>query len=173
MTLLVPIDPERFDELEGVIERGLSTFVEVGRALLEIQERRLYRAAGYETFAEYVEKRWDLSSAHAYRQIEAAKVVDILSPIGELPLPANEAQARELAPLVDDPDAVRAVWAETVQDGDGRITARLVREHVTARHPDAHARKPVAPRGLVVSAVTICPECGHQWFRVAGQGEDQ
>ena len=82
-------------------------------------------------------------------------MVDILSPIGELPLPANEAQARELAPLVDDPDAVRAVWAETVQDGDGRITARMVREHVTARHPDAHTRKPMAARGLVVSAVTV------------------
>jgi hypothetical protein len=172
MTLLVPIDPERFDELERVIERGLGTFVEVGRALLEIQRRRLYRAAGYETFAEYVEKRWDLSSAHAYRQIEASKVVDILSPIGEMPLPANEAQARELAPLVDDPDAVRAVWAETVQDGDGRITARLVREHVTARRPSAHTRKPMAARGLVVSAMTICPACGHQWLRVAGHDED-
>ena len=142
MTLLVPIDPERFDELEGVIERGLRTFVEVGRALLEIQERRLYRAAGYVDVRGVRREALGPILAHAYRQIEAAKVVDILSPIGELPLPANEAQARELAPLVDDPDAVRAVWAETVQDGDGRITARMVREHVTARHPDAHTRKP-------------------------------
>jgi len=173
VSLLIPIDPERFEALERVIERGLSTFVEVGRALLEIQQKRLYQAAGYQTFADYVEKRWDLSSAHAYRQIDASKVVDILSPIGEMPLPANEAQARELAPLVDDPEAVRAVWAETVHDGAGRITARLVREHVTARHPDTHTRKPVTARGLVVSAVTICPSCGHRWTRVSGQDEDR
>src|SRR5207344_215462 len=111
---LSPVDQGRLSELEQVIEHGLGTFVDVGRALLEIQQQRLYRMAGHPTFADYVAKRWDLSTAHAYRQIEASKVVDILSPIGEMPLPANEAQARELAPLVDDPDAVRAVWAETV-----------------------------------------------------------
>lgn len=161
----VPFDPARFEALEDVIDHGLGTFVEVGRALLEIQQLRLYRAAGYRTFADYVEIRWDLSATHAYRQIEASKVVDILSPIGDMPLPANEAQARELAPLVDDPEAVRAVWMETVQDGEGRITARSVREHVSARHPYARARGPIVPRGLVVGALTTCPSCGHRWRR--------
>jgi hypothetical protein len=163
VSLLVPIDPARFEELEHVIEHGLATCVEVGRALHEIQQRRLYRAAGYATFAEYVERRWDLSSTHSYLQIEASKVVDILSPIGDVPLPANEAQARELAPLVDDPEAVRAVWMETVEDGHGRITARSVREHVTARRPRTGTREPAVPRGLVIRAVTTCPACGHQW----------
>ena len=32
-------------ECEAVIERGLATFVEVGRALLHIRDERLYRAA--------------------------------------------------------------------------------------------------------------------------------
>jgi hypothetical protein len=151
-----PVDRERFAELEQMIERGLGTFADVGRALFEIQQRRLYRAAGHRTFADYVAKRWDLSSAHAYRQIEAAKVVDILAPIGELPLPANEAQARELAPLVHDPEAVRAVWTETVEQGDGRVTAKAVREHVSAWRPDIHPpRAADSPR--------VCPHCGHEW----------
>ena len=55
MSLTVPGDRERFAELERIIEHGLGTFVEVGRALLEIQQRRLYRAAGHRTFADYVE----------------------------------------------------------------------------------------------------------------------
>ena len=33
---------ERLRQLEGVIERGLETFIEVGRALLEIRDSRLY-----------------------------------------------------------------------------------------------------------------------------------
>jgi hypothetical protein len=163
ITLTAPADRERFAELEQVIERGLGTFVDVGHALLEIQQRRLYRAAGHRTFADYVAKRWDLSSAHAYRQIEASKVVDILAPIGEVPLPANEAQARELAPLVNDPDAVRAIWMETVQEADGRVTARAVRARVVARSPAAAARRSTAP-GL---RACTCPACGHHWSEPA------
>ena len=137
--LLIPVDQGRLEELEHVIEHGLGTFVD------------------------YVGQRWDLSSTHAYRQIEAAKVVDILSPIGEMPLPANEAQARELAPLVDDPDAVRSVWAETVHDAEGRITARAIRAHVSARHPRTQPAQPSLQSRPAVSTVTTCPECGHEW----------
>lgn len=36
----------RLEELEATIERGLTTFVEVGLALLEIRDSRLYRAEG-------------------------------------------------------------------------------------------------------------------------------
>jgi hypothetical protein len=162
-SLVFPVDQQRFAELERVIERGFGTFVEVGRALLEIQERRLYRGAGHRTFADYVSKRWDLSIAHAYRQIDASKVVDILSPIGEIPLPANEAQARELAPLVGDPEAVRAVWSEAIEYGDGRITARAIRERVTARHPRRRSTDVSQVHGRPVGGSTTCPACGHTW----------
>jgi hypothetical protein len=160
LAVTMPVDRERFAELEQIIEHGLGTFVDVGRALLEIQQRRLYRADGHRTFADYVAKRWDLSSAHAYRQIEASKIVDILSPIGEVPLPANEAQARELAPLVNDPEAVREVWIETIQRGEGRVTAKAVREHVSARRPEARMPR-VAHSHAHPSCV--CPACGHEW----------
>ena len=150
-------------ELESVIERGLGTFVEVGRALLEIQERRLYRAAGYRTFADYVAKRWDLSKAHAYRQIEASRVIEILSPIGDIPMPRNEAQARELAPLVRDPDAVRAVWAEVVERGDGHASARSIRERVAARRHEPGSSKRSASTGRDGVATSRCPACGHRW----------
>src|SRR5690242_43710 len=101
-------------ELEAVIANGLQTFVEVGRALLQIGEGRLYRTLGYATFSDYVEQRWDISRSYAYRQIEAARVLEVLEPLEGDPLPANEAQARELARLWKDPAAMREVWHETV-----------------------------------------------------------
>lgn len=40
---LTQADTERLKELESVIERGTKTFIEVGYALAEIRDQRLYR----------------------------------------------------------------------------------------------------------------------------------
>jgi hypothetical protein len=113
---------ERADlaEHEDTIARGLKTFTEVGDALASIRDRRLYRAS-HATFEDYCRDRWGLSSRHANRTIEAAKVAGILGPIG--PIPANEAQARELAPLLDDPDQLRETWQRAIESSGGRPTA--------------------------------------------------
>lgn len=111
-------------EHEAVIERGIKTFYEVGTALADIRDRELYRAE-HGSFEAYCQQRWQMSRAHAYRMIEAAEVV---SPIGDtnLPLPANEGQARELARV---PEPERAeVWAATVERTDGKPTAAAVRD---------------------------------------------
>jgi hypothetical protein len=164
-TRVVDLEEGRgLEELEGIIARGLGTFIDVGRALLEIQSRRLHLQAGYRSFALYVTERWDLSETHAYRQIEAAKVIDILSPIGESSLPANEAQARELAPLVTDPDAIRAVWADIGATGE-RVTARAIRARVAEQigrtmTKQARAKSP---------GDCVCPACGHKWSNGAGE----
>lgn len=85
--------------LEGIVQRGMQTFCEVGKALAEIQERRLYRLT-HKTFTAYCEERWGMSKSHAYRHIEVSKTIETLSPMGDKnALPANERQARELAPL--------------------------------------------------------------------------
>jgi hypothetical protein len=80
----------------------------------------VWAALGYGTFEAYCQQRWQMSRAHAYRMIEAAEVV---SPIGDtdLPLPANEGQARELA-RVPEPDRAE-VWAATVERTEGKPTA--------------------------------------------------
>lgn len=93
-------------ELEGVIGRGLATFVEVGTALAEIRERRLYRDS-HGDFDSYCRERWGFGRSYADRQIAAARVVAEL-PAGNQPsgstepltpmgvIPANERQAREV-----------------------------------------------------------------------------
>ncbi len=66
-------DSQRLDELEKVIAKGQKTFVEVGLALAEIRDLRLYRRE-YSGFEEYCQKKWGWTKQHAYRLIEAAPV---------------------------------------------------------------------------------------------------
>jgi hypothetical protein len=100
-------------ELEVVITRGLATFVEVGAALLAVRDRTLYQLHGYDTFEAYCAGRWEIGRAHAYRLIAAAQIVASLSPMGDTPPPVlNERQARALAPLRDDPEAMAAILDE-------------------------------------------------------------
>lgn len=68
--VLSPTESTRLQKCEAVIEKGLQTFIEVGNALLEIRDSRLYRQ-DYGTFEDYCRKRWKISRAHAYRLIEA------------------------------------------------------------------------------------------------------
>ena len=55
----VPDEPElaRLAELERTIATELSAYVAAGRALLEIRDRRLYRAAEFPVFRAYLEAR--------------------------------------------------------------------------------------------------------------------
>lgn len=107
---------------EAVIEAGLGTFVQVGRALLEIRDRRLYRDR-YSTFAAYCAARWGIGRAHAYRLMNAAVVAANVSPAGDIP--AAEAQARPLTSL---PAAVQqAVWTVIRETApSGRVTTAHV-----------------------------------------------
>ena len=109
---------------EAVIERGLATFVEVGAALLRIRDGRLYRET-HATFEDYCRERWGMSRIHAHRLIEASEVAGLL-PIGNI---ANEAQARALAPLKDDPEAAR-VAVEMAYATTGRATAAAISDAV-------------------------------------------
>ena len=83
----------RLAELETVIERGQQTFVEVGNALMEIRDQRLYRKT-HATFEAYCKERWGWTRRQANRQIDAAKVVETLGPTG--PKPATEREARDM-----------------------------------------------------------------------------
>jgi len=60
-------------EDEQVIAEGLKTFVEVGRALRDIRDRRLYREA-HETFEDYLTERWGMHHSRAKQLIVAADV---------------------------------------------------------------------------------------------------
>jgi hypothetical protein len=117
-------------DCEQIIERGMATFIDVGRALLQIRDKRLYRGA-HASFEAYCKERWDFDQSYGHRMANSAKVVEVLehSPIGKSHLPTCEAQVRPLTAL--EPSEVPDVWREVVdRAGKERITAKLVDEVV-------------------------------------------
>ena len=69
-------DDERLAELEKVIAKGQKTFVEVGLALAEIRDLRLYKRE-YSGFEEYCQKKWGWKQRYAYRLIDGAEVAKV------------------------------------------------------------------------------------------------
>jgi len=128
----------RLADLERVIAEGLGTLVAVGRALSEIRDAELYKTT-HATFETYCRDRWDMGKSRVYQLIEAVGTVENVHNCGEVP--ANEAQARELAkvPVADQ----EAAWVEVVRSAPkGGITARHIKAVVAARLPAGSIRKP-------------------------------
>jgi len=116
------------DKCEQIIEGGLKAFVEVGNALIEVRDQRLYRAE-YHTFEEYLDKRWHISRPRGYQLIGAAQVVNNLSTNGIQIPPETERQARELVGL--DPLEQHLVWGIVQQTApNNQITAQHIKSVV-------------------------------------------
>jgi SAM-dependent methyltransferase len=146
--------PPSLAECEAAIERGLTTFVEVGQALLTIRDQRLYRET-HGDFDTYCRERWGWTRKYA-DQIAAASVVagEVTAIAGT---PSNEAQVRPLTKLPT-PEARREAWAEANRAADE------AGERVTARHVAEAAARLGTPAEMVEtpegdSAVIIGDEC--------------
>lgn len=86
-------------QLEATIEKGLKSFYDAGKALNYLKEQKLYDQT---TFEAYCQERWGWGRQYAYRIINAFKVVEELSPMGDMPLPQAERQARPLTQIPAD-----------------------------------------------------------------------
>jgi hypothetical protein len=114
---------KRLAELEGEIEDGfqrwLETTAEIGRRLMAIHDERLY-CENYASFEAYCNARWQIERAQGNRLVDYGRVAKAVSPTGDIPIPASERQARELAPLAKvDAKAARRVWKKLLDDNDG------------------------------------------------------
>jgi len=142
---LTPSERSRLAELEAGVEQDMritaAAFVRIGVRLTEIRDSRLYRAT-HPTFDAYLDERWGMSRQRGYQLIDAASVSTTVDALG-LPTPGNEAQARELVPLLrgEGEDAMGELWRELcAQYGEEKITAALIREAVERRMAvDEHA----------------------------------
>lgn len=157
---LTTIETERLSALETTIEQGLQTFVEVGNALMEIRDSRLYRAT-FGTFEEYCRERWGVSKPYATQMIQAAKTVGNLVAIATV-LPTNEAQVRPLTKLSSEQQLT--VWPLVVDTApNGKITAAHVQKTVdeyTQLQREERAQDAHLNAALADESKPICGSCG-------------
>lgn len=66
------IEPADLSALEATIEQNLEAFWLVGEALLEIRDRKLYKAS-HGSFAGYCQDRWGFSEATSFRRLAQAR----------------------------------------------------------------------------------------------------
>ena len=115
----------RFAELEGIIERGQKSFLEVGAALIEIKNSKLYQNT-HGTFEAYCKQRWGFSYRQGKHLIDAVNVMENLenmNPGSEKP--EHEKHARPLAKLP--PEKQPEAWAKAVETApSGKVTAKHV-----------------------------------------------
>ena len=124
--------------LELRVERA---FYEAGSALRELRNRRLYRST-HKTFEEYCRDRFGFQRAYPYRLIDAAVVVDNLSPIGDI-LPTAESQCRPLARL--EPDSQRQAWNKAVEAAGGNVPSGRIVKGIVERLKERHNTPPLIP----------------------------
>jgi len=135
------------EQLESVIKQNIGAFYEVGRALMEIRDKGLYRdVLGFDTFEAYCKSRWDFNRAHAYRLMDSVKVINNVSE-SETKKPVNLEQTRTLAKL--EPDQQRQAWQKAVETApDGKVTAahvsKVVKE-ITGEQPKPYILKQSQP----------------------------
>lgn len=157
--------------LEGVIEKGLNTFIDVGNALLRIRDERLYRES-HGTFELYCRDRWQFSKTQANRFIAASSVAKNLAPIGVIP--TSESQVRLLASFKPDKQVKVFERAAKKSGGAEKVTAAAIHDAARAMHlihaPQASAAtrdgSNLVKRADVIAAMQEWAE--EKWEKVSG-----
>lgn len=122
----------RLQELESIVENGLQIFYEVGKALDEIREQKLYRET-HKSFEAYCREKWAIARRTADQFIGAARVIENLSAIA-LKIPTKENQVRPLAGL--SPELQLEIWQEALESSpNGMPTGAAVQRLVDQRFP--------------------------------------
>lgn len=155
MEVTITKDRQDLERLEGVIQRNLQSFYEVGRALMEIRDRELYKVkngGAYGTFEAYCRGAWDFSRRHAYRFIDSAKVIENVTDRSQTK-PENLEQTRPLSRL--EPEQQKQAWQRAVETApEGKVTAahvqKVVREMVEPERKGPKIEPKPEPPGYAI-----------------------
>jgi hypothetical protein len=128
----------RLRALETAIETKAA---EIGKALEEIRDTRLYQEQGFETFEAYLHDRWGISRATAYERIGYARAIE-MSAVADIRGPGaimnwSRRAVREITPLLDDANKFHEAMTRAAEiAGDGKTPtfeqARQARREVEA-----------------------------------------
>jgi len=150
-------EKKRKTELEKIITCNFQAFVEVGLALREIRDTRLYRIT-HNAFDDYFKDRWGMHVRRAYQLIDAAIVVENVNNCTEIEwIPQNEAQARPLVGL--EPAEQARLWQKAIETApDGKITAAHVKKTVKNLTGEKVAKTITKNRKNIKASSLINPE---------------
>lgn len=137
-------------ELEKIIGDGIQTFREVGEALSEVRNGKLY-ADEFETFEEYLKEKWQIGRSQGFRLIDAASVARNVSPVGDISkIIPSERVARVIAPL---PKKQQIKVAKALARQAGKVTETIAREAV-----QKVARGGLATMAFQAQTSSPCPQ---------------
>jgi hypothetical protein len=157
---------------DGIIARavkqGDSRHFELAKALAIVHRKELYKDYGKGGFIAYCRKCHGIGKTLAYRYIDSAKIMEILSPHGDtLPrLPTQQAQIRPLAGLTA--DVIIAIWRAVVEEaGNGRITQQRVRQK-KVDWLNGQTDSALAPNGMPVKPMRLSVKDVRYWVSQLG-----
>jgi hypothetical protein len=170
MTMQLTMTLMTTDEARSTVARIKSSLEDIRTLLFDLKERQGWKALGYPTWERFITEEFAMSKRRANQLVNAYMVERILSPEREVgtivPTSVPESHARELAPLVDEPDALREVHAEVQAQANGKPTAADYRAAVQQR-VDPFGCEDCGER--FSGKVWHCPTCAHHW---ADPGDD-
>lgn len=115
-------------ETDRLIKRHINT---TRYLLLDMRDRKGWKALGYESFVEYGEKELGFASTHLYRLADSA---EISLQIGFSPIGEKQPKETHLRPLTDVPESERkAIWEEATRKAEeehAKLTAKRIEEEV-------------------------------------------
>jgi hypothetical protein len=128
---LTVVERAKLANFESVISGGLQSFVDVGRALMEIRDGKLYRIE-HKTFEAYCQERWSMTKQHAHRLMNATDAATEIAKSNPGVTPQTERHVRPLANLPKHEQA--EVWQEAVDTAPaGKVTAKHVEATVARK----------------------------------------
>jgi len=144
------------EEARACVNRIKADLEDVRSLVFDLKEREGCQALGYSTWNDCIRAEFAMSRQRAHQLLNAymidrilaggsdVNIVDgssgsVVARIEENP-PIPEAHAREIAPIIDQPEAVRSVVAKVRELKGEQATAQDVRAEV-----DAHLSRPAKP----------------------------
>jgi hypothetical protein len=116
-----------FDEAQAKHNELKSLQSAIRLLLLEMRDRKGWKALGFESWEQYGELEWGYSRQHLNRLATSAQIQAVVEPMGSS---CDEIPERTLRPLTSVPDDVKIEIWQQVKSEHEKITAKVVQDAV-------------------------------------------
>jgi ribosomal protein S27E len=170
-TTLPDLKLKEVEKLEQTVHEGMSRFIEVGKAIIELRDRNGWKARGYKTPEEYFQKTFGFGERQALRLADGFTTsLKIEAVTGDKP--RNEFSARVLKPIANDPKLITRVQNDLKKKGESIATAtaekiqqvvdKVIPKTTSMFQKDEQATKQRESEKAVAAAglSDVCPHCG-------------